>query len=133
MYQTSLIIGNGLGYPFSLHERHNDYPLAPEKMAVKTDMLSSYCERLDDELHLKTASVSKLVPNLNNKTKYILHYRNLKLYLSLDMKLTKVHRVLSFQQSSWLKSFIDFNTEKRKQASNGFAKDFFKLMNNSVF
>ena len=96
-------------------------------------MLSPYCEQLANELHLKTASVSKLVPDLNNKTKYILHYRNLKLYLSLGMKLIKVHLVLSFQQSSWLKSYIDFNTEKRKQASNDFEKDFFKLMNNSVF
>ena len=131
--EEGYILEVDLEYPCNLHERHNVYPLAPEKMAVKADTLSPYCEQLADELHLKSASVSKLVPNLDNKTKYSLHYRNLKLYLSLGMKLKKVHRVLSFQQSSWLKSYIDFNTEKRKQASNDFEKDFFKLMNNSVF
>ena len=122
-----------LEYPHSLHDLHNDYPLAPEKMVVNADMLSPYCKQLAHDLQLKNAPVSKLVPNLNDKTKYILHYRNLKLYLSLGMKLTKVHRVLSFQQSSWLKSYIDFNTEKRKMAANDFEKDFFKLMNNAVF
>ena len=131
--EEGYILEVDLEYPCSLHERHNDYPLAPEKMVVKTDMLSPYCDQIAGELHLKSASVSKLVPNLDNNKKYILHYRNLKLYLSLGMKLTKVHRVLSFQQSSWLKSYIAFNTEKRKQASNDFEKDFFKLMNNSVF
>ena len=98
-----------------MHECHNDYPLVPERAMVNIDMLSPYCEQLAEDLHLETASVSKLVPNLNDKTKYIVHYRNLKLYLSLGMKLNRVHRVLRYQQSSWLKSYIDFNTEKRKK------------------
>ena len=131
--EDGYILEVGLEYPTELHDLHSDYPLAPEKMKVTPNMLSPYCQQLAQDLNLGGAPVPKLVPNLCDKTHYILHYRNLKLYLDLGMKLTKIHRVLGFAQSTWLKSYIDFNTEKRKQASNDFEKDFFILMNNAVF
>ena len=102
-----------LEYPEELHDLHNDYPLAPEVM--------------------KIGKVNKLTPNFNKKTKYVLHHRNLKQYLGLGMKLTEIHRVISFKQSKWLAPYITLNTQLRTEAKNDFEKDFFKLMNNSVF
>jgi hypothetical protein len=122
-----------LHYPSELHDLHNDYPLAPERMKVSSEMLSPYCQELSEYLNLRGGAVPKLVPNLRDKTNYVVHYRNLKQYLALGMKLTKIHPVIVFQQGPWLKSYIDFNTKKRKHAANDFEKDFYKLMNNSVF
>ena len=112
---------------------HNDYPLAPEKLQISQDMLPKYCCNIANEYGIKIGRVNKLVRNLGNKSKYVLHYRNLQLYLSLGMKLIKVHRILKSKQSDWLKKYIDFNTGKRKNAASNFEKDFFKLMSNSVF
>ena len=100
-------------YPEKLHDLHNDYPLAPERVTVN--------------------KVEKLIPNLNDKTKYVIHHETLKLYLSLGLKLTKIHRGITFEESAWLKPYIDLNTDLRAKAQNDFEKDFFKLMNNSVF
>ena len=122
-----------LKYSDELHDLHNDYPLAPEKLVVTNDMFSKYSKRTADEHDIKVGDVKKLIPNLRDKTKYVLHYRNLQLYLSLGMKLIKIHRVLKFKQSDWMKKYIDFNAEKRKNATNDFEKDFFKWMINSVF
>ena len=128
-----LILEVDLEYPEELHDLHNDYPLAPEKVKVTNDMLSEYCQNIAEKHRVSTGLVSKLIPTLGKKEKYVLHYRNLQLYIDLGLKVTKVHRVLKFNQSPWLKQYIDFNTEKRKNAKNAFEKDFFKLMNNSVF
>ena len=73
------------------------------------------------------------IVKLGSKTNYVVHYINLQLYLSLGMKLTKIHRVLQFKQSDWMKGHIDFDTEKIKNAANDFEKEFLKLMINSVY
>ena len=95
--------------------------------------MSNYCFSIANEYGIKISGVNKLVPNLGNKSKNVIHYKNLQLCLSLGKKLTKVHKILKFKQPDWLKKYIDFNTDKRKNVANSFENDFFKLMNNSVF
>ena len=82
---------------------------------------------------LQVGGVNKLVPNLKNKNKYVIHYRTFKLYLSLGMKMIGVPKILKLKESDWLEKYIDLNTGKRKNAVNSYGKDFFKLMNNSIY
>ena len=131
--KTGIILEVDLKYPKKLHDLHNDYPLAPEKIKLSETMLSDYSRKIAEKYGISTGLVHKLIPTLSSKEKYVLHYRNLQLYIDLGLKVTKVHRVLKFNQSPWLKQYIDFNTEKRTNAKNSFERDFFKLMNNSVF
>ena len=102
-----------LEYPKSLHDLHNDYPLAPEQIKIN--------------------KVKKRIPNLGDKEKYVLHYENLKQYESLGLKIKKILRGIKFKESSWLEKYIALNTKLRTAAANEFEKDFFKQMNNSVF
>ena len=103
-----------LEYPEPLHDKHNDYPFCPERVECKN-------------------RVEKLIPNLRNKTNYVIHYKNLIQCLKAGMKLTKIHRGIKFIESDWMKPYIEKNTNLRTKAKNNFEKDFFKLMNNSVF
>ena len=122
-----------LEYPHELHDAHNDYPLAPEHMIITDDMLSPFQR---EHFPPTRSNIHKLVPNLRNKEKYVIHHRNLQLYTSLGMRITHIHRVIKFTQSTWLADYIDFNTEKRKEAvrnNDSAGKDLFKLMNNAVF
>ena len=109
----SCILEVDLEYPKSLNNLHSHCLLAPEQIEVN--------------------KVLKLIPNLGDKKKYILHYENLKKYLSLGLRLTHIHRGIKFEESQWLEKYIALNTELRTAAANEFEKDFFKLMNNSVF
>ena len=127
--KTGYILEVDLEYPQELHDVHNAYPLAPESMKVSKEWMSEYQQQLLGT----SAVVEKLVPNLRDKKKYVVHYRNLQLYMDLGMKLTKVHRALKFCQSAWMEPYIRLNTELRKKASSTFEKDLYKLMNNSVF
>ena len=122
-----------LEYCKELHDLHSDYPLCPEKMEVNYDMLSKYCKDIADWYDIKVGGVKKLIPNLGVKVKYVVHYKNLQYYLSLGMKLVKIYRILSFRQSNWLKKYVDFNTEKRKQSNDEFNKNLYKLLNNCFY
>ena len=95
--QIGYILEVHLQYPDELHELHNDYPLDPEKHAVPYDMLSNYCKKIADEYEIKVGDIKKLIPDLGNKTNYVVYYRNFQLYLSLGMKLTKIHKVLKIK------------------------------------
>jgi hypothetical protein len=127
--ETGYVLECDLEYPRGLHDLHNDYPLAPEHMTINESMLSPFCTSMNAN-HVFT---EKLIGSLQTKIKYKVHYRNLKLYLSLGMKLIKVHRVVVFKQKPWLKSYIELNTRLRQMAKSEFEKDFFKLMNNACF
>ena len=109
----SCILEVDLEYPKDLHDLHNDYPLAPE--------------------HIEVNKIDKLIPNLGDKKNYVIHYENLKQYLSLGLKLVKIHRGIKFEESQWLEKYITLNTNLRMEAKNKFEEDFFQLMNNSVF
>ena len=108
-----MILEVDLEYPQELHDLHNDYPLAPEKTKVSSGMLSEYCKKIADKYNISIGLVNKLIPTLRDKKEYVLHYRNLQLYLDLSLKIKKVHHVLKFDQSPWLIQYIDFNIEKK--------------------
>ena len=95
------ILEVNLEYPEDLHEAHNAYPLAPERMVVQKSWMSDYQHNLLG-VGVAPTEVEKLVPNLRNKDRYVLHYWNLQLYLSLGMRLKKIHRALRFSQSAWM-------------------------------
>ena len=122
-----------LEYPAHLHDAHNDYPLAPEKKAIKPEKMSEYQRRLMAEQELAPPNTEKLLLTLEDKEKYVVHYSNLQFYLRQGMRLKKVHRVIEFDQEPWMEPYIRMNTEFRKQARSDFETDFYKLMNNSVF
>ena len=102
-----------IDYPKELFNLHKDLPFLPERKKVE--------------------KVEKLICSIEDKKKYVIHIRALKQALNHGLKLKKVHRVIQFKQKAWLKVYIDMNTELRKNAKNEFEKNFFKLMNNSVF
>ena len=103
----------GAEYPKELHKNHNELPFLTERM--------------------KIGRVERLVPNLKDKKGHVKHIKELDQALKHGLKLKKVHQVIEFQQSKWMKAYIMLNTWLRKDAKNEYDKDFLRLVNNSVF
>lgn len=125
-----------LHYPEHLHDKHNDFPLAPEKTKITTDMLSNYQLDLIQKLaeggykHIKT---QKLVTNFAQKIRYTIHIENLRFYLKKGLILEKVHRIIGFKQEKWIAPYVSLCTRKRQAATTSFEKDFWKLLVNSLY
>lgn len=124
-----------LDYPSNLHDNHSDFPLAPEFLEINYNNLSPYSKKTLKECSIGKVKYkdSKLLNTFHPRLNYVLHFKNLKLYLNLGMQLKKVHRVLSFTQKAFIKPFIEICTNARQQATTSFEQNQFKLVANSTY
>ena len=129
---TGYIFSVDLEYPHNIHDLHDEFPLCPENLTIKDEWLSKYQIDMKEKFEIKGLS-KKLCLTLFDKKDYIIHYRNLKYCLSKGLKIKKVKKVLKFNQSPWLRSYIELNTKLRQEADSKFEESFPKLMNNSFF
>ena len=128
------IVKVDLEYPPELHDIQSDYPIAPTKESVELIWLSQYKENLREKMNVRVSTKRKRLPQtMFANPHYTSHYLTLQLYSELDLKLTKVHRVLRFLQRIWLAPHIELNSRKGEQATNKFDENFFKLMINNVY
>ncbi len=133
-----------LEYPHELHDLHNDYPLAPEKMTIKKEWLSEYTLDIKDKFNQKVDEKTPLlIQTLADKNNYKVHYKVLQLYLELGMKIKKINRVVRYFQKPFMKDYIDLNTrlrnekiktiEGKEESKPEFLRNLYKLMNNSIY
>ena len=133
---TGFILEIDLEYPPELHDRHNDFPVAPHKMLISDEILSPYAKMLKDNLikgGMKPSSSEKLVSTFLKRTRYTVHFRNLKFYVAQGLIVKKIHRVISFRQKAWLRPYIEFCTRKRQQATTPFISNLYELFVNSIY
>jgi hypothetical protein len=121
-----------LDYPYKLHKAHTSYPLAPENIEISKEEMSEYGQEIINDLKHYTKT-KKLVPNLNDKKKYIVHYRALQFYIKQGMVLRKIHRGIEFDQSPWMKPFMEELARSRALVTNDFEKNMYKLLGNANY
>ena len=120
--------------PKELHVKFKDYPLAPEIKSIPENNLSEYQKYLNNKLNIKYSEKDKkLILDLLPKKNYEIYYKNLEYYMKLGIKISKVHKILTFEEKPFLKDYIDLSTNLRKHSKNDLEKDLFKLMNNAIF
>ena len=119
-----------LTYPDTKNEKTKDFPLAPVNKKTNPDDFSDYMKTIKPDIYTQT---KKLICDWSDKKNYLIQYSMLKFYVRHGMVVDKIHEIFSFKQSKCLENHINFNTNKRNQAVNDFEKDFYKLLNNSIF
>ena len=120
--------------PTNLHDKFKHYPLAPEIKNIPEYNLSEYQKYLNNKLNIKYSEKDKkLILDLLSKKNYKIYCKNLEYYIKLGLKITKIHKILTFDEKPFLKDYIDLNTNLRKHSKNDLEKDLFKLMNNAIF
>ena len=127
---TWYIVECDLKYPPELHDHHSDYPMAPEHLTVSPDMLSDFCREIKAK---NWKPMQKLFPNLVDKINYVCQYRSLQFCVKHELVLSKIHRIISFDQNPWLEPWIAYCTERRKMAREEFESDLAKLQANATF
>ena len=130
---TGYVLEVDLSFPKEIHEKVKQFPPCPENVAPPEDWMSQFQKDLAKEKKIKVGMSKKLTPHLHPHKNYVIHYRNLKYAVGLGVEVTAVHNVVSFTQSKWMEPYIAGNSKRRGKAKNEFEKDFYKLMNNSVF
>ena len=140
---TGFTVEVDLHYPKELHDLHNDLPFCSESKIIKNEMLSKYQYDLKKKYYSKTlkngtiivnnSDVSKLLCTLHDKRNYVIHSETLLYAMSKGLQLLKIHRGVQYEEEYWLEKYIRFNSEQRANSKNDFEKDFYKLMNNSVY
>ena len=120
-------------YPESLHDAHSGFPLAPENMTITPEMLSPYTRELASCLNRTPSDAHKLTSTLFTKEKYLVHYTNLQTYVRLGLCVTRVHRVVEFHQSAYIKPYIDRCTALRQASTSDFGSNMIKFLANSIF
>lgn len=131
---TGYFVEVSLHYPEEIREKTKSFPLCPENKIITYDMLSPYQKKvLKDVYNKSNYKEKKLTSTFFDREKVVLHALNLQLYLKLGMKIKEIFRVIKFKQRPFMKSWVDFCTEKRTQATNDFTKNFWKLLVNSVY
>ena len=126
--KTGYLFDVDLHYPKELHDLHNGYALASNNSEIKKEWLNDWQQN-----KYKESNIKKLITSFHDKSNYVVNYRLLKLFLSLGLVLKKVNRVIEYDQDDYMKSYIMKNTNERANTKNDFEKDFYKLMNNSVY
>ena len=119
--------------PASIHDQHKDSPIASVKEIMLDAWLSEFQIDIKERFNIPQAKVSKLLQTMYDKKHFVLHFKLLQLYVQLGMRITKLHRVLQFNQEQWLKPYITLNSNMRKSATNKFPQNYYRLMNNSVY
>lgn len=122
-----------VSFPDECHDRLSSFPVLPEVCEVRTDMLSPYQRMLKEATHAPESSGEKLIAHLGPRTRYVIDVRALAYYLSLGVRLDRVHRVLTFDQSDWLGVFVKWCATQRAAAPDTLTRDMFKLVANSVY